>query len=134
MLQLKFCIFLLLYSHSCPTGGSFELAHSGIPAVLQAYKLFTPDADDQLDSTTQSLLSTSETNFSLALENLAVGNLTDLGFGLRWSLACPPFRDSESALTSASIYLNAYGVWLVETLQGHLKETNTKVQRKNSSI
>lgn len=114
-------------SHSCPNHGGLELAHIVVPAVLQMYKLYTPDGSDELALASQALLSTSEANFSLALENLAVGNLTHRRLGLRWWLACPPFRERASSLTSADIYLNAYGIWLVESLQGILKETKREV-------
>ena len=117
----------MLFSHSCPHEGGLELAHSGIPAVLQLYNLYTPDEDDELDAASQTLLSTSESNFSLALENLGVGNLTDARFGLQWWLPCPPFQDRFSRPTSASIYLNAYSVWLVESLEDLMGETGREV-------
>ena len=127
----SFCkLFSMFCSHSCPNDGELELVHTGIPAVLQMYKLYTPDEGDGLDLASQALLSTSEANFSLAVENLAVGNLTHRRFGLGWWLACPPFQDRFSRPTSADIYLNAYGIWLVESLQGLLKETKREVWSK----
>ena len=118
----------MFFSHTCPHDGGLELAQSAIPAVLQLYNLYTPDEDDELDAGSQALLSASESNFSLALENLAVGNLTDSRFGLQWWLACPPFQDRFSRPTSASIYLNAYSVWLVESLEDLMRETGRDVR------
>ena len=114
-------------SHSCPNDGPFELAHSGVPAVLHTYGLYSPDDNEQLDNATRELLATLEANFSLALQNLALDNLTHPDVGLRWWVACPRLRSSAAVPQSASVHLNAYGVWLVEELAGLLEETGREV-------
>ncbi|CAD7704742.1 unnamed protein product [Ostreobium quekettii] len=113
--------------HSCPNDGSLELAHSGVPSVLQMYRLYTPDDGEELDPAAEELVAASEANFSIALANLAVGNLTHDEHGLRWWVACPPQRSKSNPLGRASIHMNAYGVWLAESLgallQGTKRET-----------
>ncbi|CAD7696311.1 unnamed protein product [Ostreobium quekettii] len=115
-------------NHTCPIDGDLELAHAGVPAVLQSYGLFTTaQGDQQSKGTARALLASSGANFSLALQNLAVGNLTDAKLGLRWRLGCRKERQLLARPASSSVHLNAYGVWLVETLGDRLESTDRKV-------
>ncbi|CAD7700532.1 unnamed protein product [Ostreobium quekettii] len=114
-------------NHTCPHDGSLELVHTVVPAALQMYSLYTPDEDEEQDRATEALLATSGANFSLALQNLAVDNLTHSEFGLRWWIACPPLRPRMGPLRSASIYLNAHAVWLLDSLQDLLESTDQQV-------